>query len=75
MVAALGGKCRCCGETEPVFLTLDHVQNDGHKDRKLARHLLMARVEAEGFPPDRYQILCWNCNAAKAMGGCPHMAD
>ena len=72
VTAMLGGKCACCGETEPIFLTLDHVQNDGHRDRMLARHLLLKRVEREGYPKDRYQILCWNCNAAKAMGGCPH---
>ena len=72
VVRELGGKCQCCGETTPVFLTIDHVQNDGAKDRQTARHLLYKRILTEGCPPDRYQILCWNCNSAKALGGCPH---
>src|SRR5215467_11339214 len=28
-----GGKCQCCGEKEPAFLTVDHVNNDGHLER------------------------------------------
>jgi hypothetical protein len=74
VMARLGSRCQCCGETTPVFLTLDHVQNDGYKDRRTARHLIYKRVLDEGCPPERYQILCWNCNAAKALGGCPHLA-
>jgi len=70
----LGGACRCCGETTPVFLTIDHVQNDGAKVRKMRRHLVYKIILDEGCPADRYQILCWNCNAAKGMlGRCPHL--
>jgi len=73
VMETLGGKCACCGETHPAFLTLDHVQNDGAKDRRLHRHLLMRRIINEGFPRDKYQVLCWNCNAAKHFAGaCPH---
>src|SRR5688572_22754686 len=33
--AAYGGyKCSCCGETEPSFLTLDHINNDGNQYRR-----------------------------------------
>lgn len=75
VVETLGGKCACCQETTPAFLTLDHVQNDGAAVRHLQRHLIYRMVEAEGYPKDRYQILCWNCNAAKGMlGACPHSA-
>jgi hypothetical protein len=74
--AAMGGKCVCCGETEPMFLTLDHVQNDGYLVRKVARHLIYRRAELEGLPKDRYQVLCWNCNAAKGLfGSCPHTSN
>ena len=24
-------KCQCCGETQPEFLTLDHINGGGHK--------------------------------------------
>lgn len=69
----LGNRCNCCGETEPVFLTIDHVQNDGHLVRKINRHHVYRTILAEGCPTDRYQILCWNCNSAKALAGiCPH---
>jgi hypothetical protein len=79
--AAYGGyRCSCCGETEPRFLTIDHINNDGGKFRKevlgkrnhcgyhtyrwLARH---------GFP-DGVQVLCMNCNHGRQMNGgiCPH---
>lgn len=73
VMATLGGKCRCCGETTPVFLTLDHINGDGALVRKVARHLIFKQVEDEGCPPDRYQVLCWNCNSAKhILGRCPH---
>ncbi len=76
ILETLGAKCQCCGETEPVFLTIDHVQNDGALVRKKARHLIYKNILDEGCPTDRYQILCWNCNSAKGiLGACPHSAD
>ena len=75
ILETLGAICNCCGETEPAFLTIDHVLNDGADDRRLRRHLVYKRILDEGCPTDRYQILCWNCNSAKGMlGNCPHMA-
>jgi hypothetical protein len=33
---AYGGfRCACCGEAEPLFLSLDHVNNDGAAHRKV----------------------------------------
>ena len=33
--AVYGGyRCNCCGETERMFLTLDHINNDGGNFRK-----------------------------------------
>lgn len=29
MIAAYGGCCACCGETEPAFLSLDHIGGGG----------------------------------------------
>lgn len=73
IMQTLGGQCQCCGETTPVFLTIDHVQNDGAKVRHLHRHLIYKMILDEGCPSDRYQILCWNCNSAKGiLGACPH---
>jgi len=76
VIAGYGAKCNCpgCGVTEVAFLCLDHVIPCGGAGRgssgcesawrdALRRH----------FPPD-YQLLCYNCNCAKAFypGGCPH---
>ena len=76
MHAAYGGACACCGEKEPLFLQLDHVFNDGHIDRKQHKTSakLLAKLKNKGWPKDRYQLLCANCNHGKAMNGgvCPH---
>lgn len=82
-LAAYGGKrCACCGETQPTFLTLDHINGDGNKHRKLitkaknavpcAAHFYAALRRA-GFPPG-LQVLCWNCNLGRERNGgiCPH---
>ena len=76
--AAYGGYlCVCCGETEPTFLSLDHVNNDGFVRRKSGEHKtgeqLFRWIEKNGFPPD-FQVLCMNCNHGKSRNGgiCPH---
>lgn len=74
-----GGECACCGESVLIFLTIDHVEGNGAKHRLL---IFGTRLRA-GVPfygwlkrnrfPAGFQVLCWNCNAAKhIMGVCPH---
>lgn len=79
---AYGHQCKCCGETEPLFLTVDHTNNDGHTDmyiksgiRIYGTHLYKKKI-SENFP-SKYQILCWNCNTGKHRnnGKCPHKND
>ncbi len=66
-IEAYGGKCKECGEGNIIFLCIDHVNNDGAAERRLLRgkvqdiHVWLKR---EGYP-DRYQILCGNCNLKK----------
>lgn len=76
MIAAYGGKCACCGESEPKFLQLDHIFNDGHIERKKVRTtmVLATRLKRLGWPKDRHQLLCANCNFGKQVNGgvCPH---
>jgi hypothetical protein len=74
---AYGGYvCACCGETERMFLTLDHVNNDGNVHRK--HHGLGASLykwlEKNGYPKGLIQVLCMNCNIGKwrNKGVCPH---
>jgi hypothetical protein len=79
--AAYGGyRCICCGETQPKFLTLDHINNDGGEWRK---RVLGKRTHAgyhtyrwllnNGCPPD-VQVMCMNCQHGKLTNGgiCPH---
>jgi hypothetical protein len=77
VVNAYGGQCVCCGETELVFLTLDHKNNDGAQDRRMRKtngsgYGLYTRLKREGFP-NTFQVLCANCNWGKyVLGRCPH---
>jgi hypothetical protein len=79
VIAAYGGKCACCGETRPQFLTVDHIYNDGAQDRGARSRAGVAcyiRLRRAGFPKDRYQLLCFNCNCAKGFYGvCPHETE
>lgn len=75
-------KCACCGETIMEFLTIDHIHGGGNKHRKkVMRNAKRAGSEfyywlrKNGFP-EGFQVLCYNCNCAKAYCGiCPHQRD
>lgn len=82
MLHAYGNKCACCGETEQAFLTLDHIFEDGAEERQLVHGGRRAGspkfyrlLRTRGWPTDRYQLLCYNCNSAKTHGGCPHQKN
>ena len=66
-------KCNCCGESQERFLTLDHVNNDGYKDKKKYSRSMLYEVKKQDYP-EGYQILCYNCNCGRADNGgvCPH---
>jgi hypothetical protein len=69
-----GGKCTCCGETTYEFLAIDHINNDGAKHRREVggSRGLFLWLRRHNYP-DGFQILCHNCNCAKAYyGECPH---
>ena len=71
---AYGNKCTCCGEDTPEFLELDHKNKDGTKHRKQLGTLnIYPNVIKEGYPKDKYQLLCANCNhSLGSKGYCPH---
>ena len=83
MMAYGGYRCACCGETEPMFLSLDHVHNDGADHRremgyeegngKGASSAILSWLKKNNYPPG-FQVLCMNCNHGKARNGgiCPH---
>lgn len=69
-------KCMCCGYSGIQFLNVDHVNNDGYRHRKQLKgssYKVYQDIINDGFP-DKYQILCFNCNLAKNHNGgvCPH---
>jgi hypothetical protein len=69
-------QCVCCGESNLVFLTIDHMDNNGAEHRKKINRF------GEGFYrwlisnnfPNGYQVLCFNCNCGRKINGgiCPH---
>lgn len=72
-----GRICACCGEAEEIFLTIDHINNDGAAHRRAigkgrAAHIYRWLVK-NGYP-EGFQVLCYNCNVAKYLDplGCPH---
>jgi hypothetical protein len=74
VLAGYGGRCACCGESQPEFLAIDHINGGGGKERKagLTYQKFYRFILENNFPSD-YQILCHNCNMAKAFyGECPH---
>jgi hypothetical protein len=82
-IMAYGGyHCACCGETEPLFLELDHVLNDGAAHRrslgyagngKGASSRTLSWLKEHNYPAG-FQVLCANCNKGKERNGgvCTH---
>jgi hypothetical protein len=76
-----GHACACCGENEPTFLSLDHMNDDGSKERKGGKsdmYVIIARIyKKTGVWPDGLQILCYNCNSGRYRNGgiCPHKSS
>lgn len=79
-----GGICSCCGESELMFLALDHIDGGGNEHRRVIGNNKNNRcgssstqfykwVEKNNYP-DFLQILCHNCNMGKHLNGgvCPH---
>ena len=79
-------ECRCCGETEIAFLTLDHIYNNGSHHKRIwkKRHNVkslnlyewcrLTKKKTGSYPPI-FQVLCMNCNHAKWHSldqKCPH---
>jgi hypothetical protein len=65
--------CVCCGESEFMFLAIDHIGGGGTQHRKNIRYgNIYFWLRKKGYP-NGFQILCHNCNFAKgAYRKCPH---
>lgn len=71
-----GGECACCKEQEPMFLAIDHKENNGNKHRKEIGNAKIYSWLKKNEYPKGFQVLCHNCNMAKAFWSvCPHKAS
>lgn len=74
-----GEKCCECGQNDIRCLTLDHIDKDGHLDRKTENGKkqltpvwyakLIKLIHLGKELPRRLQLLCYNCHAKKDL--CP----
>lgn len=72
VMSQYGDKCRCCGETTPEFIEIDHINNDGRAHRRITGRHVYVWIIKNNFPDD-LQLLCANCNRGRAKFGiCPH---
>ena len=71
LVNLMGGICKCCGENDPIYLQFDHVNNDGNLEKKSERGHRSWKLSLKAYQanPNRYQLLCANCNWAKQLNG------
>ena len=69
-----GNVCECCGESNLLFLSLDHLNNDGNKERKIYQTRDIYKKAVKEKNKTKYQTLCFNCNQGKYINGgiCPH---
>lgn len=74
VIAHYGGRCACCGETEPLFLTIDHMTMNGGEHRRQIKRFDIAYWLWLNDYPDGFQVLCFNCNTGRYRNGgrCPH---
>ena len=77
-IEAYGGKCVCCSETRSEFLSVDHIDGSGNKERRELGAsggglVFYMHLKRRGWPKDRYRLLCFNCNLSHGhFGYCPH---
>lgn len=67
--------CKCCNEKEVYFLSIDHINGGGNKQKKelkTSSRGIMRWIIKNNYPVD-FQVLCFNCNLSKGFfGKCPH---
>lgn len=72
-----GAFCACCGETQILMLTLDHIDQNGaakRRDGEGSGDRIYKILRSQGYPPG-FRVLCRNCNYAVYFDPdhrCPH---
>ena len=68
MIAAYGGACVLCGESQWEFLTVDHVNGGGNAHRRQSGVgggvNFYRQLQKQGWPTDEYRLLCFGCNCS-----------
>jgi len=76
MISSLGGRCSCCGISEPRFLSIEHIGGGGCEHRRQCggtSYGVLLDAKKQGWPKNKFDVLCFNCNLARAkLGYCPH---
>lgn len=69
-----GEVCAYCGQRLLLFLTIDHINNNGNEHRRQLRsgknngHNIYAWLRKNNYPTG-FQTLCYNCNIVKSQIG------
>ena len=73
-IAAYGGKCFCCGESNAEFLAIDHINGvSENAPRFKTTDQLIRWLRKRNFPREHFRLLCHNCNSSIGYYGyCPH---
>lgn len=76
----LGGKCTNCGNSNLLNLQIDHIDNDGNKDRKDMKTstfdpAIIKKIMNGHIHPYRLQVLCANCNYEKRLLNMPYFKE
>jgi len=66
IIEGYGGKCELCGEDNPHFLTIDHINGEGKKEREMLGgwYKFYTKLRDNNYPKEKYRLLCYNCNLA-----------
>lgn len=57
--AHYGDRCECCGETERMFLTIDHIDGNGNAHRREIKKADLAQWLWQNGMPAGFRILCY----------------
>ena len=74
-----GKSCECCGNSELLFLIIDHINGGGNKEVRSSfgsswYRSLIKEFQATGARRTDLRTLCYNCNMGRQRNGgvCPH---